>query len=285
MKPKNTITLCLILTVLTAPWVGPIIAGATLDDVRKQLETAAHLIEDSSASKRVVTSDNAAAQALHAQARALFRRATDAHASGNGASALELLSEAKKIMFKAVQSAGSGGGRTDKAKHDYEMRALSVIALLKAQTKVVEEKHAEAGESPMSHQVEMLLEEAGTFYQNGDYSGGRQKLDLAYEKVKLSIERMRTGETLVNKVEFHSIEEEYQYYSDKTKSQYEAITLVAQTVAGTPREKSIKLFSIKMQDARKQAGELAIRGDYEQAVEVLLPIFKSAPYQLMSLLQ
>ena len=285
MVANKIITISLVLTALVMAWSSPTVADVTLDEVRKQLEMAAHLLEDSSAAKRVENSANADAQALREQARALFKQATDALDNGNGETAKDLLSKAKKTMFKAVRTAGSGGAKTDKAKHDYEKRALSIVALLKAQGRVVDEKHAKGVEARLSHQVETLLEDAGTFYQNGDYVSGKKTLDLAYEKVKLSIERMRTGETLVHKVVFNTIEDEYKYYSEKTKSQYDAITMATKSVTGTPREKSIKGFSVKMQDARKQAKELANKGDFEEAVKVLLPLFKSAPFRLMSLLQ
>lgn len=275
----------LALNVVALALTRPVLADVSLDSVSKQLTTAAHLIEDSSAARRVTDSGNADAQALHRQARMLFQQAAQALDNGKADEARILLSNAKKAMFKAVQSAGSGSARVDKAKHDYEMQALSIMALLKAQSRVSDEKHAGETEQRLHWQVETLLEDAGTLYQNGDYAGGRQMLNQAYDMLKVSIERMREGDTLVNKVEFNSAEEEYYYYWGKTGSQYEAISMAARSVAGTPKEKMVQKFSHRMQDARNQASKLAGRGDFEKAIKVLVPVFKSAPFQLMSLLR
>lgn len=281
----KTFLLWLTASVVASTLTGTLLADEALDSIRKQLETAQHLIEDSSAAKRVAASANVNAQELHDQARMLFREATEALENGEKDQAKALLSDAKKMMFKAVQSAGSGTARADKAKRDYEMRVLSILALLKAQSRVIDEKHAEATEQQLHWQVETLLEDAGTLYQKSDYEGGRQILDKAYNILKESIERMREGDTLVNKVEFDSAEDEYYYYWEKTGSQLEAITMAARSVAGTQKEKMVEKFSNKMQDARSQASNLAAKGEFEQATKVLQPVFTSAPYQLMSLLR
>jgi hypothetical protein len=276
---------CLSLGASSTTWSATAVADTTLDSIRQQLDTAAHLIEDSTAAKRVETSGNASAQSLREQARALFRQAQQALDDGQAEEANKLLADAKKTMFKAVQTAGSGAGKTDKAKHDYDMRAQSVRALLKAQGRVADEKHAGRDETRLQDQVEALLAEADALYGKRDYAGGKKKLDVAYEKLKISIERMRDGEVLEHKVVFNSAEDQYKYYWGKTGSQLEAIEMAAGTVAGTSKEKMIKVFSDKMHDARSEAKSLADRGDFDAAVKVLVPIFKTAPYQLMSLMR
>lgn len=281
----NRFVLCLTASVVAFALTGSVLAAETLDSIRNQLKTAEHLIEDSTAAKRVAASANASAQELHRQARMLFRQATEALENGEKDEAKVLLSDAKKVMFKAVQSAGSGAARVDKAKRDYERRALSISALLKAQSRVVDEKHANETEQQLHWQVETLLEDAGTLYQKDDFEAGKQILDQAYNMLKESIERMREGDTLVSKVEFDSAEDEYYYYWEKTGSQYEAITMAARSVAGTQKEKMVLKFSQKMVDARNQASKLAAKGEFEKATKVLQPVFKSAPYQLMSLLR
>jgi tetratricopeptide (TPR) repeat protein len=284
-KVTKSVVLGLALSAAAAAWVGPVSANTALDRMRTQLETAARLIEDSSAAKRIAASNNADAQALQNQAKTLFRQAAEALDKGRTEEAKTLLSDAKKTMFKAVQAAGSGRVKTDKAKHDYEVRALSILALLKAQGRVADEKHAGAAEARLYWEVETMLADAGSLYQNGDYTGGREILNRAYDKLKVSIERMLGGEILEHKVEFETIKDEYDYYMGKTKSQLDALTMAAGSVAGTPKETSVQLFSQKMQDARTRAKTLADKGDFDDALKILVPIFKSAPFQLMSLLR
>lgn len=281
----NKLLLCMAASVVASILSGPILADDTLESVRKSLDTAAHLIEDSSVAKRVSTSSNAAAQELHSDARKLFIQATQALDNGKIEEAKALLSDAKKMMFKAAQSAGPGNARTDKERRDYEQRALSILALLKAQSRVTDEKHAGETEHQLHWQVETLLEDAGSYYQDGDYAGGIRILNKAYDLLKVSIERMREGDTLINSVNFETAEEEYYYYWEKTGSQLDAITMAARGVAGTNKEKMVQKFSQKMLDARSEASKLASKGDFEDAIEALLPVFKSAPYQLMSLLR
>lgn len=277
--------LCLAVGVLASTLTGQVLAEDTLESVRKHLNTAEHLIEDSSAAKRVMDSGNTDAQALHSEARSLFKQATEALDDGKIEEAKSLLSNAKTVMFKAVQKAGSGNVRVNKARQDYEVRALSILALLKAQSRVTDEKHAGVTEEQLHWQVETLLEDAGTYYQDGDYTGGLKILNKAYDLLKASIERMREGDTLVNSVNFETAEEEYYYYWEKTGSQLDAITMAARGVVGTQKEKMVQNFSKKMQDARSEASKHASRGEFEEAIEALLPVFKSAPYQLMSLLR
>lgn len=285
MTRSSRMALYLVLGAASAAWSTAGGAQATADAMRKQLETAAHLIEDSSAAKRVESSGNADAQALREQARVLFHQAKHALDSGRPDDAQKLLADAKKTMLKAVQTAGAGSERAEKAKRDYDMRAQSVRALLQAQGRVAGEKHAGQQEDRLHQQVEGLLSEADALYRKDDYVGGKAKLDLAYEQLKVSIERMRDGDVLEHKVVFDTIQDQYNYYRDKTASQLEAIDMAAGSVAGTSKEKMIRTFSEKMHAARSEAGALAERGDYEAAVKVLEPMFKSAPYQLMSLLR
>ena len=285
IERMNRLLLCLTAGIVASTLMGPVLADDTLESIRKQLSTAEHLIEDSSAAKRVTDSANADAQELHSQARSLFKQATEALDSGEIEEAKKLLSNAKKIMFKAVQSAGSGNARSDKARQDYELRALSILALLKAQGRVTDEKHAGETEEHLHWQVETLLEDAGTYYQDGDYAGGMEILNKAYDLLKISIERMREGDTLVNSVNFATAEEEYNYYWEKTGSQFDAINMAARGVVGTRKEQTVQKFTSKMQDARSEASKLAAKGEFEDAIKALLPVFKSAPYQLMSLLR
>ena len=281
----NRLLLCLVASVMASTLIGQVLAEDTLESVRKHLNTAEHLIEDSSAAKRVMDSGNADAQELHGQARSLFKQATEALDNGKIEEAKALLSNAKMVMFKAVKSAGSGNARVNKERQDYELRALSILALLKAQSRVIDEKHAGASEEQLHWQIETLLEDAGTYYQAGNYTGGMEILNKAYDLLKLSIERMRQGDTLINSVNFETAEEEYYYYWEKTGSQLDAITMAARGVAGTQKEKMVQNFSKKMQDARSEASKYAARGEFEDAIKALLPVFKSAPYQLMSLLR
>jgi len=285
MGRVSRIIACVALGAASALWSAAGAADAASDAMRKQLETAAHLIEDSSAAKRVESSANADAQALREQARELFRRATQALDGGQADEAGKLLAEAKKTMLRAVQTAGAGAEHADKAKRDYDARAQSVRALLKAQGRVAGEKHAGGEESRLHQQVEALLAEADALHARGDVAGGKAKLDAAYEQLKVSIERMRGGDVLEHKVVFDTIEDQYNYYRDKTGSQLEAIDMAAGSVAGTSKEKMIAIFSEKMRAARAEAKSFADRGDYASAVKVLEPVFKSAPYQLMSLLR
>lgn len=281
----NRLFLCLTVSILALSLSGQVLAEDTLESIRKHLDTAEHLIEDSSAAKRVADSANAKAQELHSQARSLFKQATEALDGGNITEAKSLLSEAKKIMFKAVQSAGSGHVKTDKLRQDYEIKALSILALLKAQGRVIDEKHAGEAEEQLHWQVETLLEDAGTYYQDSDYAGGIKILDKAAGLLRTSIERMRQGDTLINSVNFETAEEEYYYYWEKTGSQFDAIKMASRGVVGTRQEMAVQKFSKKMQDARSEASKLAATGNFEAAIEALLPVFKSAPYQLMSLLR
>jgi hypothetical protein len=188
-------------------------------------------------------------------------------------------------LFQGVKLAGAGKVTKDKARHDFDTRAASVRALLLAQERVAHEKGDDSQEVRDHQRAQALLAEAEALGAQGDPVAGREVLDRAYEALKTSIERMRGGETLENRIVFTGVEDEYRYYWEKTASQLGAIEMAASSVAGTSKEQAVKRFAAKMTDARAKAGGLAESGDYAQAVKVLVPLFQMAPYQLMSLLR
>ena len=280
--PLALITAAALALCLTGPAVA---ADAASHAVAKQLESANRLIEKSSAAQRIGASGNSAAQKLQDAARDLYRQAVAAYDKGDNAAAAQLLDDAKKTMFKAVQAAGAGQVATDKLKQDYDARATSVRALLVAQGRVADEKHAGQTENYAHDHVEAMLAEADAIASGGDYKTAKVKLDEAYRELTQSIERMREGETLEHKVEFNTVEDEFNYYWGKTESQMEAITMAAQSVKGTAKEKMVTAFSKEMTAARSKARSLADGGDFAAAISVLEPLFKRAPFQLMSLLR
>lgn len=264
--------------------MGSPAARAADEAMTRNLESARTLIEKSSAAKRVEASGSGKAAAERERARSLLGQAEKAAAGGDVEKANALLAEAKKTMLRAVQLAGPGSEVTNKAKQDYEMRAASVRALLDAQTRVADEKRAGSGEKAAHDDAESLLAKADARYRKGQYKEGIALLDQALGKLRTSIEHMRGGDTLENRIEFASKADEYTYYWEKTGSQLEAIQLAAKSVAGTPKEKTVKRFAEKMETARGQAKAMAGRGDHAGAVATLEPVFKQAPYQLMSVL-
>lgn len=260
-------------------------ARTDADTVGKLLRSTATLIEESSLAKRIAEGGDDKARELHEQARDLYMQARQAYDAGDHATAKALSDQARKKMLTAASSVGSAGSGADKARRDFEARAASVEALLKAQGRVASEKSAGGREDQIHSRVAPLMAEAEKLAGAGDYRAAKTTLDQAYKEITESIERMREGETLESRVEFKTKEDEFNYYWAKTESQLDAIELAAKSVAGTPKEKIIREFSKEMRSARGKAQSLAKSGDWNAAVASLLPIFQRAPFQLMSLLR
>jgi hypothetical protein len=281
---KNSLPALALLAVLSHASL-PAAAQSATATLERNLQSTNTLIEKSSAARRVQESGNARAAAERDRARDLYQKAKEAAGRGQAKEAAALINDAKKAMLEAVRLAGAGQVAIDKERRDYEAKATSVVALLSAQDRVADQTSASASRRRVHQDVEALLDKARIQATAGDYRAGLAFLDAALDKLRVSIEQMRGGQTLENRLDFKTKKDEFEYYWVKTESQLEAIGLATQNVAGTPKETSIRAFAKKMEQTRAEARRQADRGDHAGAVKTLEPMFMQAPFQLMSALQ
>ena len=140
---------------------------------------------------------------------------------------------------------------------------------MEAQNRVSSEKHSDEAENKKV-QIDAHMERADQFYAEEKYAEGRKELDKAYEILKVSIESMRGGETLVRDLNFATPEDEYHYEVDRNDTHQMLVTNVVAQKKPRPRTmERIEKFVAKAKELRDQADAQAKDGDHEDAIKTL----------------
>lgn len=159
------------------------------------------------------------AEALIAQAdaQASERKWPDARAS---------LEQAQGVLMAAVPAPapvakhGSGGpGSSEANERQYRARRESVDALRDALQRIGSESpQSGASARPVLESTRGQLEFSAGLARQGRFVEARDLLDQAYLLLKVNIEGLRRGQTLVHEKKFASAEEEYAYERDRSDS-------------------------------------------------------------------
>ncbi len=190
--------------------------------VSSRIDNVRNLVHSSSGSKRVEKGDSEAKQ-FKADANAHLERAEQLFKSGDMEGANNALHESTMSMFKAIRKVGLGKPGTDKLLQDYRDRRNSLNALVDALERVAKEKKT----SPVGlSEIGNKAINADKLAESGDIKQARILLDEAYESVKLEVEMLRSGDTLVRTLEFASEEEEYIYELDRNDTHQMLVTLL-----------------------------------------------------------
>ncbi len=246
--------------------------GSTARDaLGGRLKFAEKLIEHSSAAKQVEATGNPEALALREKARALYKQAVSAFEANDDRTAADLLSQGLKTMFEAVRMAEPDKVLAEKRERDYQNRLASVNALIDAHNRVSDEKSAKAANSELRQLVDAKVARAQEHRRAGKLVEARQELDEAYVAIKIAIESLRGGDTLVRALHFETKEEEYRYEVDRNDSHQMLVdVLLKEKIEGNAGlQKMVDMFTQKAAETRRKAEELAAQGEYEAAVETM----------------
>jgi len=227
------------------------------------------LIEESSAAKRIEASGNEQAIARREKARSVHRQALAAHAEGKHEQADELLAQATRFMFEAVQLAESNSDANAKKTRDFDARAESVDALATAFERICDEKKCTPAErDKVIRNVRKKTAEAKRLRDSGDIDAARAQLDEAYVAIKIAVEHQRSGDTLVRSLSFESKEEEYVYELDRNDTHQMLIKLLLEE-GRRSKAANLQKFLQDAQALRSRAEKEAAAGQYEAAVQSL----------------
>lgn len=236
----------------------------------QRLDSLGKLIETSSGARQVEQSENALALALREEARDGYERAREAHAAGRDEEVAELLDEAANNMFRAVRMIRSPVNAEQKQSDDYQRRRQSVDALLAAQQRVSTEKGMAAEGEAVLLQVEGLVSKGDELAQRHELEGAMVLVNQAYLAIKVSLESMRGGDTLVRSLQFDSGEEEYRYELDRNDTHRMLADMVMQDNKGASGlgDMAAKLLE-EAESMRKQAERQAADKQFDTAIESL----------------
>lgn len=227
------------------------------------------LIERSSAAKRIEASGSEQAKARREKARSTHQQALVAHAEGNHKLADELLAQATRFMFEAVQLAESNGDANKKKARDFDARLESVDALTRAFERICgEEGCSPAERKQVIQNVREKAVEAKRLRESGDLDEARTRLDEAYVAIKIAVEHQRSGHTLVRSLSFKDKEDEYYYELDRNDTHQMLIKLLLEE-GGRSKAANLQEFFRNARALRIRAEKEAAAGEYEAAVQSL----------------
>ena len=228
------------------------------------------LIERSSAAQKVTASRDPDAIAKREQARAKYQEAQRAVSAGDNETAQQSLNQAKMLMFEAARLADKEGVLEGKKKSDYENRLGSVQALMAAHERVTEDKGEQAVHRQLEPKVEERVQQAQALAAREEYEAARSELDVAYLSIKASIERLRSGDTLVRSLNFASKEEEYRYELDRNETLRMLVTvLLKDRLQQSGVSQMVDRQMGKANELRQTAEAEAEAGNYQAAIDSL----------------
>jgi len=228
------------------------------------------LIEDSSAARRVLSSNNPEIIKLYKQSHEYYDEAARVHAAGNYEATDAALMQATETMFKAVRLAENRQEVADKVQQDLDRQMASVKALLDAHKRIVGEKGNDAANQELRDAAKTNLKAAEQLRDQGDFKQARKYIHEAYVAVKLAVSELREGDTLVRSLNFATKEEEYRYELDRNDTHKMLVKLLLKEKVQSEHSRNmVQSFVDKAAKLRVTAEAQAAQGDYETAVKTL----------------
>jgi len=253
----------LLLTLLTA---SAELRAAAVD----RLPNMDRLLNQSSGARQVINSSDSDALNKRQQALELYRRAQGKIDTGDEAAATDLLNQSARLMFEAIKLATPTSLGEDKKIVNYRQRRESTIALQDAFNRISDENNETEVRSKVNDQLATLIDQADKLLQQGKNVEARVEIDKAYHLLKVTIESIRSGQTLVRSLQFKNKEEEYHYEIDRNDTHSMLIGLLVDEKSKSETMKSkISDFAEQARLLRKQAEEYASQDAHEQAIELL----------------
>lgn len=239
-------------------------------DTSARLSYVERLLTESSAARKVEDSGKPEALEMKAEAEAHFAKAKALHDSGDAAAAEEELSEAVRLLTAAARAANGGATVTQKQTDDYGQRRESVEALAKAHDRIATEKGLDDANRELQATVTAELSASDALLQQGKGDEARAKLDATYERIKMSLEELRGGDTLVRELHFETREEEYLYELDRNDTHKMLVqVLFAEKMESSPMRATAERFIDRAIELRVDAENAAGHEDYEEAIALL----------------
>ena len=236
----------------------------------ERLPNVDRLLNKSSGAKQVIGSGSSEARARHAEALEAFRQAREKIDAGDESAATELLNQSSRLMFEAIRLATPKSLAKDHEKDNYQVRRESVMSLQQAFNRISDENKETESRDRVNQQLAGLIDRADSMLDKGRNSDARIEIDKAYHLLKVSIESIRSGQTLVRSLKFETKEDEYHYEIDRNDTHSMLVDLlVGEKQQSEAMKKRIVDFVSEARQLRQQAESFADNDAHEQAIELL----------------
>lgn len=236
-------------------------------DGEKRLHALGELIERSSVSRQVLSSNNEASLQKYKLAQSLREQAVIAYRDGKYDESNTLMAKSKKALFEAARLSGSRENRKDKEQKSYESMKRSMSALLEAMERIGTEKGKKKQVEAIAATTRNLIKQADQYLSSEKYKEGIALLGQAMHGIDNEIKQMRSGDTLTRSLSFATPQEEYQYELERNDTHMMLINvyLEEKPADGEIRSK-IDQFLDGAKAFRKKAEDMASAGKYQDAV-------------------
>lgn len=240
------------------------------DSIASRLHNISKLLHESSGARQVINSSNSEAKQKRRQALELYRQASEKFDQGANDDAVELLNQSTRSMFEAIKMATPVSLTEDKNIKNYAQRKQSVMALRDAFNRISDESNESDSKQKVNNQLDQLITRADELLGKGDNTEARSEIDKAYHLLKVSIESILDGKTLVRSLQFETKEEEYHYEIDRNDTHDMLIQLLVEGKEKSDYSKTqITKFVAEAKVLRQQADAYAGDGAYEVAIGLL----------------
>ena len=243
-------------------------ADAQKQGVGQNIQFIEQLVNHSAAATQIQQGDNAEAKALQQKAMHELQRAKRAHQDGDTQTVSDAIAKAKSAMFQAMRLSG-GKVVKEKQQRDFNARVKSVNALLDAHKRIrIEKKLGKPAEDVEQH-VTSELQTAHNEFRKGQMGKAMEMANAAYLSVKLSVMRLREGDTLVRELHFETKQDEYKYELERNRTHRILVEVVLKEKLSPQMSMLMKIPMAKAEELRAQAVQQAGGGDYEKAIHTL----------------
>jgi hypothetical protein len=256
-----------------------------------QQQSIHSMLFQSTMAENIRSSDNLEAKNLYQHAQSLYMQGKHAKAVqdksklfqaaiGNMLAANSLLANSSAKNTKA-QLANVSAVKAEVDEQRFKQQEKTVVSLLSAYNEIAKEKGVSEQTAKTSANVNALVDYAQEYWQQGHYSEAKTVLEQGYRLVSKSLSALREGETLNITLNFHTHQDEYDYYLSKVSSMLAAVNL-PDLGKVTARERD---FLVKVQNNIRQllveADTMASKGDYQSANKVMESAYNKMNMGLM----
>ena len=259
----------LIFLISTSVMNGSVFAE-TNNDFEKRVNSIASLLSESSVSKQIKNSGSEVATQYFKYAQSSFDDAVKEFRSGNIEQADFHLKNSKKAIFEAVMYANLKGTGNEQDRNDYEAKRKSLNALTDAFKRVSATKDKTDENSIILKKVDELARQADQEYFKKHYKKALDTAHRALEIVEAAIATMRTGDTLVNELNFGSAEDEYSYEIDRNDTHFMLLSMfLSEFPDDDALNKTVAEYESSARKNRSNAEQLSVQGKYKEAIKEL----------------
>lgn len=250
----------------TVPRPAPVTEAA----VDSKIALVTRMTAADGAADSVERSGDPAALERLARSRNTLGRAREARAGGRLAEADALVTEALADVSAALRKVRNPREAAAQARRQYDELRARVVGFNEAYVRVIAEKSRSRGGVLEEGEIENALRQAQALAREDRHAEAVTLLTREAERLELTLTRLRDRETLVQTLEFATIEDEFRYERNRNRSYEMLVEIVLGERSLSPRARADAVATLAVnRGAREQADGLAAGGDARGALKVL----------------